>query len=212
MSTCQDYRDFVDLWTRYRHVSSVFKSEIEQALIDQHLKKPAIYIDLFAVLDDLSSQALVKVGKLSEEERMEPDIYGSVELAPGSVVRLPCKFHQFSPNKKEITFQYEDESSETDEWPTFEYLSGKVMLRTATMSMHTACQHLPVQIEWTNRNERVILSLTFDWKQLFSLFIARDYMAHNRYFLFRRFHFGRPCRWPSGNDGTVRMCMVHGAG
>ena len=206
-----DYKEFDYLWTQYRHVSSVFKSEIEKTLIDQHLKMAAIYLDLFAVLSDLFNQALVKAGKMSEEERMEPDIYGVVELAHSSVVWLPCKFHRLSPNEKEITFRYQDASLETNEWPQFEYLAGKVMLRPVSMLWHPTCQHLPVQIEWINRNERVSLSLTFDWKQLFSMFIARDSMAHTRYFGSRRFHFGRPCRWPSGDDGTVRMCLEHQA-
>ena len=212
VSKHHDYREFVHLWTQYRHVSSVFKSEIEKTLIDQHIKKPTIHLDLFAVLSNLFNQELVKTGKMSEEEMMEPDIYGVLELAHGSVVWLPCRFHQLSPNEKEITFRYQDDSAEIYEWPKFEYLSGKVMLRPAVMLMHTTCQHLPVQIEWVNRNERITLSLTFDWKQLFSMFIARDSNAHSRYFTYRRFHFGRPCRWPSGDDGTVRMCREHEAG
>lgn len=203
VSNLQDYGEFVHLWTQYRHVSSVFKSEIEKAIIDQHLKKPAIYIDPFTVLSDLFNQALVKEGKMSEKERMKPELYHS------SVVYLSCKFHQLSPSGKEITFRYQDWSIETDGWPEFEYLSGKVMLRQATMWMHPTRQHLPVQIEWINRNKRVTLSLTFDWKQLFSMFVARDYNSHSRYFVYRRFHFGRPCRWPSGDDGTVRMCTEH---
>ena len=147
VSKFHDYREFIHLWTQYRHVSSLFKSETEKALIDQHLKKPTIYIDLFAVLSNLFNQELVKSGKISEEQMLEPDIYGVVELAHSPVVWLPCKFHQLSPNEKEITLRYQDASLETDEWPKFEYLSGKVMLRPASMLWHTTCRHLPVQIE-----------------------------------------------------------------
>ena len=203
VSNLHDYREFVHLWTQYRHVSSVFKNEIEKALIDQHLTKPTIYIDILAVLSDLFTQASVKEGELSEEERMKPELYHI------SVVCLSCKFHQLSPSGKEITFRYQELSIEEDGLPKYEYLSGKVMLRPASMWMHTTRQHLPVQIEWINRNKRVTLSLTFDWKQLFSMFVARDCNSHNRYFISRRFHFGRPCRWPSGDDGTVRMCTEH---
>ena len=212
VSKHHNYREFVPVWTQYRHVSSVFKNEIEKTFIDHHLKKPTIYVDPFAVLSDLFNQELVKAGKMSEEEMMEPDIYGVVELAHSTVVRLPCKFHQLSPDENETTFRYQDESIETDEWPKFEHLSGKVMLRPASLLVHTTCQHLPVQIEWINRNEQVTLSLTFNWKQLFSMFIARDSHTQSQYFVYRRFHFGRPCRWPSGADGTVGMCREHEAG
>ena len=143
---------------------------------------------------------------------MHPDVYGVVELAHSSVVWLPLRFQQLSPNENEITFRYEEVSTESDEWPKLENLSGKVMLRPLTMLMHTTCQHLPVQSEWVNRNEQVTLTLTFDWKQLFSMFIARDSHTHILYFIYRRFHFGHPCRWPSGLDGTVRMCREHEAG
>lgn len=212
VSKFHDHREFVHLWTQLRHVSSVFKSEIENTLIDQHLKKPTIHIDLFAALSALFNQELVKAGKMSEEEMMEPDIYGWVELAHSSVVWLPLRFHQLSSNENDITFRYGGVSTESDEWPKFEYLSGKVMLRPLPMSLQTTLQHLPVQIEWVNRNEQVALSLTFDWKQLFSMFIARDHLTYNHYLRYRRFRFARPCRWPSGDDGTVRLCREHEAG
>ena len=206
VSKHHDYMEFVHLWTQYRRVSSMFKREIEKTLIDQHLKKPTIYVDL-AVLSILFNQALVKAGKMSEEEMMEPDISGVV-----TAICVPLTFHALAPEENEITFRYQDKSTETDEWPIWEYLSGRMMLRPKPMLMHTTCQHLPVQIEWVNRNEQVTLSLTFDWKQLFSMFIARDSHTHSRYFVYRRFHFGRPCRWPSGAEGTVRMCREHEAG
>ena len=207
VSKHDDFREFVALWTQYRRVSSVLKSEIEKTLIDQHLKKPTIYVDPFVAVSHLLNQESFKAGKMSEEEMMEPDIYG----VPTAVC-LALTFYALAPEENEITFQYQGESIETDEWPNLEYLSGRMMLRPNSMLMHTTCQHLPVQIEWINRNEQVTLSLTFDWKQLFSMFIARDSHTHSLYFVYRRFHFGRPCRWPSGVDGTVRMCREHEAG
>ncbi len=83
------------------------------------------------------------------------------------------------------------------------------MIRPLAMWTHPTLQHLPAQVEWINRNERVTLSLTFDWRQLFSMFIARDDATYNQYFSRKQFVFGPPCRWRVA-DGTARKCMEHG--
>ena len=212
VSKFHDYGEFIHLWTQYRHVSSVFMSETEKALIDQHLKKPTMYVDLFAVLSALFNQELVKSGKMSEEKMLEPDIYGVIELAHSSVIWLPLTFYQLSTtNNKDITFRYEggDVSPTSDQWPKFSHLSGKVMLQPLEMGLQTTPHHLPVQVEWVNRNEQVALSLTFDWKQLFSMFLIRFHHTYKSYFRYGDFRFARPCPWPLGDDRTLRLCKVH---
>ncbi len=206
----RDFREFVHLWTQYRRVSSVFKSEIERTLIHQHQNKPTIYLRLIPMLSALFSQALAKSTNMSAEEMTETDEYEYIEIAHSSDPLVPLRFYQLSPNENEITFRYQNLSIE-EEWPKAEHLYGKVMLRPHAMLMHTTLQHLPAQVEWVNRNEQVTLSLTFDWKQLFSMFIARDAHTYNQYFSYRRFPFAPPCRGQF-SDGTVRMCMEHELG
>lgn len=155
------FRDFVHLWNQYRRVSSVFKSEIERTLIHHHLKEPTIYLKLIPMLSALFSQALAKSTKTSPEEMMETDEYEHIEFAHGSDIMGSLKLYQLSPNENEITFRYQDLSIE-EEWPKFEHLYGKLMLRPHSMLMHTTLQHLPAQVEWVKRNEQVTLSLTFD--------------------------------------------------
>ena len=170
LSIHRDYGEFVHLWTHYRHVSSIFKNEVEKNTISQtnHYSTPTIYLPLSAMLTDLLDQEIFKASNMSAEEMMEKDKWETWELADTGIGRLPLRFHQLSPNKNEITFIYKDVSIETDGWPEFEHLCGKSMIRPLTMWAHPTLQHLPAQVEWINRNERVTLSLTFDWKQLFS--------------------------------------------
>ena len=204
-SNHRDYSEFVQLWTQCRHASSVFKSEIKRTLIHQHLKKPTIYVRLMPILSALVFGPAEETGEISEYECI--DLVHNSEISP-----LPLKFYQLSPNQNEITFRYQDYPGHevSGEWPKFDHLSGKVMLRPHTMFMHTTAQHLPAQVEWVNRNGQVTLSLTFGWKQLFSMFIVRDARTYEQFFMSRRlFPFNPPCRGRFG-DGTARMCLGHG--
>ena len=202
----RDFRELAYVWTQYRRVSSVFKSEIERTLIQQHLKRPTIYVKLLPMLSAL----IFNSTKTSPEEMIETDGYEHIELVHSCDVLVPLRFHQLSANENEITFRYHHIDAEPDGWPNFEHLSDEVMLRPFSMFMHSTLQHLPVQVEWVNRNEQVTLSLTFDWKQLFSMFITRETLTYNQYFVYGRFRFAPPCRWRYV-DGTARMCMEHGA-
>ena len=142
-----------------------------------------------------------ETGEMSEYECI--DLVHSSEISP-----LPLKFYHLSPNENEITFRYQG-FTRGEEWPKPDHLSGKLMLRPS-VSKNTTAQHLPAQAEWVNRNEKVSLSLTFDWKQLFCMFIARDARTYEQFFMSRRlFPFNPPCRGRFGN-GTVRLCMGHG--
>ena len=202
-SNHRDYREFVQLWTQCRRASSVFKREIERTLIHQHLRKPTMHVSLMPILSALVFGPAYEMGEMSEHECI--DLVHSSEISS-----LLLKFHQLSPNENEITYRYQRCLWEGEEWPDFDHLSGRLMLRPSTMSMHTTLQHLPVQAEWVNRNEKVSLSLTFDWKQLFCMFMARDARTYEQFFMSRRlFPFNPPCRGRFGN-GTVRLCMGHG--
>ncbi|KAK0511837.1 hypothetical protein JMJ35_005687 [Cladonia borealis] len=201
-SNHRDYSEFVQLWTQCRHASSVFKSEIERTLIHQHLKKPTIHVKLMPILSALVFGPAEEAREISE--------YEYIDLVHSSDISLPLEFHQLSPNENEITFKYQRYRWEGEEWPDFDHLSGKVMLRPHTIFMHTTLQHLPAQTEWVNRDGKVTLSLTFDWKQLFSMFIARDARTYKKFFTSPRFFvFDPPCRGRFG-DETARMCTGHG--
>ena len=157
----RDFRKFVHLWTRYRCGSSVFRSEIDRTLIHQHLKAPTIYLKLILMLSALFSQTLAKSTKTSPKEMMETGEHEYIELAHGSDMMVDLRFYQLSPNENEITRIYQDLSIE-EEWPNFEHLYGKVLLRPHSMLMHTIFQHLPTQVEWVNHNEQVTRTLTFN--------------------------------------------------
>ncbi len=107
LSNHRHYGEFVHLWTHYRRVSSLFKSEIEKNLNRQERKRPTIYLHLTAMLTDLLDQEMFKASGMSAEEMMEIDKREKVELVDSGVGRLPLRFHQLSPNKNEITFRYQ---------------------------------------------------------------------------------------------------------
>lgn len=207
VSRYHTYKGFVQLWTQYRHMSSVFRSAIEMALIDEHLRKATIQIDLFAVLSNIF---LVKSGKMSEAMMIGPDSSRVFDRVRSSVLWLPLTFQQLSSNNNNyMSFRYQGLSTDSDEWPKVEHLSGKVMLHPFRMSVHNTVQHLPVQIEWVNRNEHVTLTFTFNWRQLFSMFIARDVQTFRDYFVYRRLRFAGPCTWSSAGDRTAMRCALH---
>ena len=179
----------------------MFKRETGRTLIHQHLKKPTIHVNLIPIISALVCGPAYETGEMSEYECI--DLVHSSEISS-----LLLKFHQLSPNENEITFRYQRYLWEGEEWPDFDHLSGKVMLRPS-MSKNTTTQHLPVQAKWVNRDGRVTLSLTFDWKQLFCMFIARDAKTYKNFFTSRYFLFTLPCRGRC-KDGTARKCLGHG--
>ena len=80
-------------------------------------------------------------------ETGEMSEYECIYLVHSSEISsLLLKFHQLSPNENEITFRYQRYLCEGEEWPYFDHLSGKVMLRPS-MYKNTTAQHLPTQAE-----------------------------------------------------------------
>ena len=209
VSNHSDYTEFVRLWTQHRRVSSAFKSEIERTLIHQYLKKPIINVQLMPMLSALGAQR-VECTDTSAEKKMGIDDCEDIEEAHRSEILVILKFHQLSPNENEITFKYQDPCTRPVDWSKLEHLNGTVMLRPLKLLMNTTIQNLPAQVEWLIHSEgRLSLSLTFDWKQFFSMFIVRDAQTYNQYFVDRRLTFACLCRGRL-KDGTLEMCRGHG--
>ena len=209
VSNHSDYTEFVRLWTQHRRVSSAFKSEIERTLIHQYLEKPIINVQLMPMLSALSAQGAECTDE-SAEKRWEADGCEAVDQGFQSEIFVSLKFHQLSPNENEITFKYEAPRTEPVDWSNLVYYHGTVMLRPLKLLMNTTIQNLPAQVEWlVNSEVRLSLILTFDWKQLFSMFIVRYAQIYNQYFVDRRLIFASLCRGRL-KDGKLEMCRGHG--